>query len=107
MDADIGSTLEFSAPFSEFEIRDVMSGPAGPLTVHRPATGVSKGEVVLLPGWSGPRSGPADILAYLASELARRGWTAVRVDLPGRGDAPEPSEPVDLDMMIESAARAC
>ncbi|HLX62745.1 MAG TPA: alpha/beta hydrolase [Planctomycetota bacterium] len=78
---------------------------AGPLTLHRPLNSASKGEVILLPGWSGPRSGPADILVFLASRLAENGWTAVRIDLPGRGDA-EGGAAVDLDAMIASAAKA-
>ncbi len=96
--------LESKAVFSPHEIRETfVNHNGGPLTIHRPASGASKGDVLLLPGWSGPRSGPADILVFLASKLAEHGWTATRLDLPGRGDALA-AGPVDLDAMISSAA---
>jgi pimeloyl-ACP methyl ester carboxylesterase len=76
-----------------------------PVTIHHP-TNTSKGAVVLVPGWSGPRSGPADILAFLASRLAQAGYTAIRPDLPGRGDGPGSFLDCDLDKMIETVARA-
>jgi pimeloyl-ACP methyl ester carboxylesterase len=76
-----------------------------PLTIHEPL-GKSKGRVVLVPGWSGPRSGPADLLVFLASRLAAAGWTAVRLDLPGRGDAAGDFAACDLDAMIAAASAA-
>lgn len=96
--------LESSVEFSPLEIRETGISPAGPFTLHRPATGISKGLAVLLPGWSGPRTGPADVLVFLASKLAEHGWSALRLDLPGRGDAPA-NESVDLDSMIAAAAQ--
>ena len=96
--------LETSTAFSPFEIRETGVSSAGSFTLHRPAAGPSKGLAILLPGWSGPRTGPADVLVFLASKLAEHGWSALRLDLPGRGDAAA-HEPIDLDAMIDSAAR--
>lgn len=92
------STVEFAQ-----HRRELGRSPSGlPLTIHRPL-GESRGTVVLIPGWSGPRSGPADILVFLAGELARAGWLAVRFDLPGRGDAGGEFHDCDLDRMIAAA----
>jgi len=93
------------APFSR-EFRELVIGAAGvPLTIHHPINNAVKGSVVLVPGWSGPRSGPADILVYLASQLASNGYRAVRLDLPGRGDAPGAFVDCDLDKMIEATVK--
>ena len=92
-----------SADFSALERREVVITSAGPVTIHRPTGRESKGEVLLLPGWSGPRTGPADALVFIASRLAENGWTATRLDLPGRGDAPANTQ-VDLDSMIAAAS---
>ena len=94
-----------SANFSVSERREVLFSAAGPITVHRPVAGAPKGAVLLLPGWSGPRTGPADVLVYLASKLAENGWAAIRLDLPGRGDASNDAT-VDLDLMIHAAAQS-
>jgi len=95
----LSTTAEFTA-----ERREVVTTPGGlVLTVHRPASGAARGSVLLIPGWSGPRSGPADLLAWLAQRIAATGWTAVRMDLPGRGDSRGNFADVDLDDMIESA----
>jgi len=84
--------------------RVVREGPGGlPETVHQPLSG-SRGTVYLVPGWSGPRSGPADLLVFLADRIAAAGWTAVRSDLPGRGDSAGDFAACDLDKMIESIA---
>jgi pimeloyl-ACP methyl ester carboxylesterase len=98
--------MEPSAQFSPHEIREAITfeGFSGPITIHRPAAGESRGAVFLLPGWSGPRSGPADVLVFLASKMAHAGWTAVRLDMPGRGDSPADGL-VDLDAMIGTASR--
>lgn len=97
-------SLETSVEFSPLEIRETGNSPAGPFTLHRPASGTSKGLAVLLPGWSGPRTGPADVLVFLASKLAEHGWSALRLDLPGRGDASS-NQDVDLDSMITATAQ--
>ncbi|MGD0093544.1 MAG: alpha/beta hydrolase [Planctomycetota bacterium] len=84
--------------------REIATTPEGlVLTVHKPAAGAARGSVLLIPGWSGPRSGPADLLAWLAQELAAAGWKAVRMDLPGRGDSAGDFAGVDLDGMIAAA----
>ena len=59
--------------------------------------------ILLLPGWSGPRSGPADLLVQLASACAREGHVVLRIDLHGRGDATGAFEDGDLDRMIAVA----
>lgn len=75
-------------------------------TLHRPASKPA-GAVVLLPGWSGPRSGPAGILVALAEHLAARvSLACLRIDLRGRGDSEGSFGETDLDMMIEDALRA-
>lgn len=96
-------SLAFSAEFSPSERRETLLTSAGPVTIHRPIGAASKGDVILLPGWSGPRTGPADALVFIASKLADHGWTSIRLDLPGRGDA-QASGPIDLDAMIDAAA---
>ena len=98
---DFTTEAEFSG-----EQREIAASSGGlPLTVHHPLNGASRGTVVLVPGWSGPRSGPAEILVFLAARLSRAGYTAVRVDLPGRGDAAG-GQGCDLDAMIAAAAEA-
>lgn len=107
--SDERAVLNAEADFSLRERRILSVTPSGmALTTHLPTahnSEIPKGEILLLPGWSGPRSGPAEILVYLASGLAAHGWIARRVDLPGRGDNVEKIE-ADLDAMIDCAARA-
>lgn len=98
-DIEVATTVAFSP----LEVRETIFASSGPITIHRPVAQESKGEVVLLPGWSGPRSGPADVLVFIASKLAENGWTAIRLDLPGRGDA-SANAPVNLDAMIAAAS---
>jgi pimeloyl-ACP methyl ester carboxylesterase len=89
------------------ERREVSIAPGGiALTLHRPANREACGTVVLIPGWSGPRAGPADLLAFLASRLAQAGWLAVRLDLPGRGDSAGEFSATGLDDMIAAAQAA-
>lgn len=96
MTADFTQRAEFSS-----ETRELAVGAAGmPLTIHHP-TGDAKGTVILIPGWSGTRSGPADILVFLASHLAKNGYRAVRLDLPGRGDALGSFAECDFDRMMD------
>jgi pimeloyl-ACP methyl ester carboxylesterase len=87
------------------ERRTVSHGLSGVVTVHEPLS-PTKGQVIIVPGWSGPRSGPADILSFLASELAHNSWRAVRVDLPGRGDNDGSMSSSGLDEMIASTFAA-
>lgn len=95
MDAsDFSPTATFGAERRELRLEQGL-----PLTIHHPP-GESRGTVLLVPGWSGPRTGPADILVFLAAKLSAAGWTAVRFDLPGRGDAPGEFADCDLDAMI-------
>ena len=99
-----GAALATTAAFAG-ERREVLQAAGGiPLTVHHPLT-ASGGVVLLVPGWSGTRAGPAEILVFIASALARAGWLAVRFDLPGRGDAGGAFGACDLDQMIDCAAR--
>ena len=59
--------------------------------------------ILLIPGWSGPRCGPADFLVQLARALAQQGHLVARTDLTGRGDATGSFESCDLDKMIDDA----
>lgn len=87
------------------ERREIATTPDGNvLTLHRPADRETCGTVILIPGWSGPRAGPADLLVFLASRLAQAGWLAVRLDLPGRGDSNAEFSSFGLDDMIGAAA---
>ncbi len=103
--AELTST-EFT-PVADFsgERRRLVSTPELVATIHEPLT-PSKGRVILVPGWSGPRSGPADVLAFLATELATNGWTAIRFDIPARGDAGGDRNAIGLDEMIAAAQHA-
>ena len=103
---DDGTTVAATAGFGA-ERRTVISSPDAVITVHEPtnATGI-QGRVIIVPGWSGPRSGPADILVFLASELAKNGWRVLRIDLPGRGDTSADRAGVGLDEMIAAAIHA-
>lgn len=97
--AELSRKADFGA-----ETREVLVAPGGiPLTVHHPR-GTTRGTVFLVPGWSGPRSGPADVLCFLAARLANDGWRAVRLDLPARGDFAGDFGAVDLDDMIGTVA---
>ena len=97
---ELSPTIEF-----EGERREVLNRDGLIATAHRPLK-ESKGTVVLVPGWSGTRAGPADMLVFLASSLTRAGWTAIRVEMPARGDSCGAFDAVDLDAMIAAAA-AC
>ena len=94
-------------PEAEFagERRRVIATADVVATVHEPLS-VPRGRVILVPGWSGPRSGPADVLAFLGTELAKNGWTAIRFDIPGRGDADGERGSIGLDEMIAAAISA-
>jgi len=94
-------------PTADFdsESREVIARAGLVATSHRPLT-QSKGTVILVPGWSGTRAGPADLLVFLASSIARAGWTAIRVEMPARGDSCGAFNDVDLDAMIAATA-AC
>jgi len=62
-----------------------------------------KAAVLLLPGWTGPRTGPAELLVFLARELVRNGCVVLRIDFHGRGDATGAFGDCDLDRMIREA----
>src|SRR5437764_31618 len=84
------------------ESRWVWDNATSTVTFHEPK-GESVGTVVLLPGWSGTRAGPADLLVFIASKLARAGWDALRVEMPARGDSYGSFDDIDLDKMITAA----
>ena len=77
-------------------------------TLHAPQSAVEnrKSAILLLPGWSGPRTGPAELLVQLASHLAAQGHTVLRIDLHGRGDSTGRFEDGDLDRMIADGEAA-
>ena len=105
MPLESATSAEFSQ-CAEFqgERRQVLEIPV-PMTIHEPL-GSPKGQIVIVPGWSGPRSGPADILVFLASRLAQAGWRVLRLDLPGRGDAGGEFTASGLDEMIHATLLA-
>ncbi|MCZ7643961.1 MAG: alpha/beta fold hydrolase [Planctomycetota bacterium] len=75
-------------------------------TLHRPQSAIRNPQsaLLMLPGWSGPRTGPAELMVQLAVELARAGHTVLRLDLHGRGDSSGAFGDCDLDRMIADAA---
>jgi len=96
-DTDITTDADFGT-----ERRVIVSGSKTPITLHRPLR-EPKGRVVLLPGWSGTRAGPADLLVFLASRLAEAGWEALRLEMPGRGDDGNVFGNVAFDDMIATS----
>ena len=101
----VAAGLLSSAEFSG-ERRTVIAAAGSVVTIHEPLAppaGGALGRVVIVPGWSGPRSGPADILVFLASKLAQAGWRVLRLDIPTRGDAGGDRTAVGLDEMIAAA----
>jgi len=103
------------SPGSAFatECREVLhiptaNGHAIGATLHVPLTETEnrKSKILLLPGWSGPRTGPAELLVQLASTLAAHGHVVLRIDLHGRGDSTGRFETCDLDRMIADAETA-
>ncbi|MBI3830468.1 MAG: alpha/beta fold hydrolase [Planctomycetes bacterium] len=77
-------------------------------TLHEPSVQSEianpKSKILLLPGWSGPRTGPAELLVQLASRLAAVGHAVLRIDLHGRGDSSGRFKDGDLDRMIADAS---
>ena len=59
--------------------------------------------ILLLPGWTGPRTGPAELLVFLARELTKAGHAVLRIDFHGRGDSSGVFGDCDLDRMIREA----
>lgn len=65
-------------------------GGAGLLrgVLHAPPTSVPpRGCWLLLPGWSGDRTGPHRLFVHAARRLAAQGHTCLRIDYGGRGDS--------------------
>ena len=101
------ATADFGA-----EQREVLRLPAKDghhlgATLHIPIQNSKfkiQNSVLLLPGWSGPRTGPAELLVFLAIRLAAVGHTVLRLDFHGRGDSNGRFEECDLDRMISDAA---
>ncbi len=94
---DFSSSAEF--PGERRSLRRIADSV---VTVHEPLQ-QARGRVVLVPGWTGPRSGPADILVFMASAIAAAGWRVLRLDIPARGDADGDRAAIGLDEMIDSA----
>jgi hypothetical protein len=61
------------------ETRECRSCGGVPVTIHEPLEPEITGTIVLVPGWSGPRSGPADLLVEIAAGLTSQKWRAVRL----------------------------
>lgn len=104
MEPETGENSEFTAHAAfDGERRSVQHFCAeSPFTLHQPLAGPVHGTVFLIPGWSGPRTGPAEILTWLATQLARNGWQAIRLDMPARGDADGNPTQSGLDEMIST-----
>jgi len=100
VDSEFSTTADFLNEHREIVTRDGVVA-----TIHRPSS-QSNGRVLIVPGWSGTRAGPADLLVFLASRLTSAGWTAVRMDIPGRGDAEGQFAHTGLDEMIAAACSA-
>ncbi|MCW8130825.1 MAG: alpha/beta fold hydrolase [Planctomycetota bacterium] len=103
------SAMAFAMPFgAERREAVALAVPGGGTlgaTFHEPAAApATKTSLLLLPGWSGPRTGPAELLVQLASRLAAGGHTVLRIDLHGRGDSSGAFEAGDLDRMIADAS---
>lgn len=106
------ATLDNSCSF-EFERREVLlipteRGHSLGATLHLPQSALEnrKSKILLIPGWSGPRTGPAELLVQLAARLAAGGHAVLRIDLHGRGDSTGRFEDGDLDQMIADASVA-
>lgn len=104
MESETQDASEFT-DFAEFdgERRTTQRfGDGLSFTLHQPQSPLTPvhGSVFLIPGWSGPRTGPGEILTWLATRLAQNGWSACRLDMPARGDADGPSAQIGLDEMI-------
>ena len=95
--SEFSTTAEFPG-----EHRSVVRIADSVVTLHEPLQKAC-GRVVLVPGWAGPRSGPADILVFLASAISKAGWRVLRLDIPARGDADGDRAAIGLDEMIDSA----
>lgn len=95
-------TSEFAGERRETFLLSFQSDHIG-ATLHRPACD-PRSAVLLLPGWSGPRTGPAEVLVFLARKLAADGHLVLRIDFHGRGDATGRFIECDLDRMIAEAS---
>ena len=62
--------------------------------------------VLFLHGWGGGRCGPHDLLAHLAREIGRAGWSSLRFDFSDRGESDGVDGGVTLDQMGEDALAA-
>jgi pimeloyl-ACP methyl ester carboxylesterase len=104
----MSATATFGAEARETLLLPTEGGYAIGATLHQPAVESKsekpKSKILLLPGWSGPRTGPAELLVQLASRLASAGHAVLRIDLHGRGDSSGRFEDGDLDRMIADAS---
>jgi len=104
--AVLAPTAAFAGERREVLLLPTNGGHAVGATFHLPESspGNRRSAVLLLPGWSGPRTGPAELLVQLASHLACAGHPVLRIDLHGRGDSSGKYEDGDLDRMIADAS---
>ena len=101
-------SAQFQGERREICERTLSDGVRTVLSIHLPSQPQERpvpnsATILLLPGWSGPRCGPADFLVQLSRALACQGHYAVRMDLMGRGDATGSFDACDLDAMIRHA----
>jgi pimeloyl-ACP methyl ester carboxylesterase len=108
-DSLAGLPLAQAADFGH-ERREALLLPAGGgqcvgATLHCPLPAPARigHAVVLLPGWSGPRTGPAELLTFLARRLSDEQALVLRLDFHGRGDSSGRFLDCDLDRMIRDA----
>lgn len=64
------------------------------------------GILVTVHGWASTRSGPSGMLAGLCRTAASNASTALRFDLPGRGESDGDYDDTDLDAMIDATVAA-
>lgn len=89
MGAELQSTLALQTGVSERVVAFDVGDAAVRGVLHRPAPGARLGPAVLmLPAGVVGRIGPGGLFVALARRLVECGYTVLRVDLPGLGEAP-------------------
>lgn len=68
--------------------------------------GASRTGLLLLHGWGGVRSGPHNLLTYLARRVGEAGYPSLRFDFRGRGESDGDGAAITLGHMGEDAVAA-
>ncbi|MBP5672252.1 MAG: alpha/beta fold hydrolase [Victivallales bacterium] len=85
--SELTSEAIVSAGVREKAISFSVEGQSVNGIIASPENGTPKGAIVFSHGWSGFRSGPADLLTYLARTFAANGYASLRFDYRGRGES--------------------